>query len=79
MNVGEFPGGLVVRIQLFHCCSPGSIPDLGAEIAHQGAAWPKPKTQNLPIERVIWRELLVQLLQNFALKMSANADISKNS
>ena len=28
----EFPGGLVVRIPGFHCCSLGSIPDGGAEI-----------------------------------------------
>ena len=34
----EFPGGLVVRIQGFHCCIPGSIPGLGTEIPHHMAA-----------------------------------------
>ena len=36
---GEFPGGLVVRIQAFYCCSPGSIPSVGPR-AHKpcGAA-----------------------------------------
>ena len=34
---GEFPG-LVVRNQCFHCCSPGSIPGLGTEMAHQTPA-----------------------------------------
>ena len=28
----EFPGGLVVRIQHFHCYGPGSIPGQGTEI-----------------------------------------------
>ena len=28
----EFPGGLVVRIPSFHCCSLGSVSGLGAEI-----------------------------------------------
>ena len=27
----EFPGGLVVRTQHFHCYGPGSIPGLGIE------------------------------------------------
>ena len=30
--VQEFPGGLVVRIQWFHCCGSGSIPAGGSEI-----------------------------------------------
>ena len=34
----EFPGGLVVRIQHFYCCSPGSIPDPGTEISVPAAA-----------------------------------------
>ena len=33
----EFPGGLVVRIQDFHCCGLDSIP-LGTEIPHQAPA-----------------------------------------
>ena len=36
--VREFPGGLVVRIQSFHLCSPGSVPGLGTEILHKAAA-----------------------------------------
>ena len=34
----EVPGGLVVRIQCFHCCSWSPIPGLGNEILHQAAA-----------------------------------------
>ena len=37
----EFPGGLLVRIQCFHCCSLGSDPGLGTNVAcnlHQAAA-----------------------------------------
>ena len=30
--VREFPGGIVVRTQPFHCCGPGSIPGQGTEI-----------------------------------------------
>ena len=30
---GVFPGGLVVRIQRFHCCDPGSIPGRETEIS----------------------------------------------
>ena len=30
----QFPGGLVIRTQSFHCYSPGSIPGLGTEISH---------------------------------------------
>ena len=29
---GEFPEGPVVRIQLFHCHSPGSIPGWGTKL-----------------------------------------------
>ena len=36
-QIWEFPGGLMVRIQHFHCCGPGSIPGLGTEIPHQAA------------------------------------------
>ena len=32
IKLWEFPGGLVVRIGHFHCCSPGSIPGLGIDI-----------------------------------------------
>lgn len=35
---GEFPDGLVVRIQHIHCCSPGLISGLGTKIPHQAAA-----------------------------------------
>ena len=35
---GEFPAGLVVRIQCFHHCGPGSFPSLGTEIPHQATA-----------------------------------------
>ena len=34
----EFPDGLVIRIQLFHHCEPGSIPGLRTEIPHQADA-----------------------------------------
>ena len=34
----EFPGGLVVRIQCFHCCGLGSIPCLETEISYQATA-----------------------------------------
>ena len=36
---GGLPGGLVVRIQCFHCCIPGSVPHVGPR-AHKpcGAA-----------------------------------------
>ena len=30
--VGEFPGGLAVRILGFYCCVPGSSPGQGPEI-----------------------------------------------
>ena len=33
----DFPGGLVVGILGFHCCSPGSIPGWGTEILQ--ATW----------------------------------------
>lgn len=35
----EFAGGLVVMIQHFHCCNPGSILGLGSEIPHQAIAY----------------------------------------
>ena len=41
----EFPGGLVVRTQHFHCCSPGSIPGLGTEIPHLATAHHTPKNK----------------------------------
>ena len=31
-NLGEFPGGPVVRTQPFHCRGPGSIPDQRTKI-----------------------------------------------
>ena len=37
-----FPGGLVVRIQHFHCHGPGSIPGRGTEIP-QAACSAQPK------------------------------------
>ena len=39
----EFPGGIVVRIQCFHHCGPGSIPGLGTLIPHQAATRCKKK------------------------------------
>ena len=42
--VGEFPGGLVVRILCFHCRGPGSVPGLGTEIPASCAARPKKQT-----------------------------------
>ena len=41
----EFPGGLVVRTQCFHCRGPCSVSGLGAEILHQATAHcgPPPK------------------------------------
>ena len=35
---GEFPAGLVVRIQCFHHCGPGSFPGLETETPHQATA-----------------------------------------
>ena len=32
VHSGEFPGGLVARIQCFHCRGPCSIPSQGTEI-----------------------------------------------
>lgn len=34
----KIPGGLVVTVQHFHRCSPGSTPDLETEIPHQAIA-----------------------------------------
>ena len=39
VNLWEFPGGLWVRIQHFHCCGLGTIPGLGSRIAPQAAAF----------------------------------------
>ena len=39
MELGEFPGGLVVRIPGFHCRGLGSVPGGGIEILQ--AVWPK--------------------------------------
>ena len=36
-NMREFPGGLVVRTQCFHCKGPGSIPGQGTKILQ--AVW----------------------------------------
>ena len=36
-NLGEFPGGPVVRTQHFHCRGPGSIPSRETKILQ--AAW----------------------------------------
>ena len=55
MQVGEFPGGLVVRTRCFHCCDLGSFPGLRTEILHQliqVAAQKKKKKTN-------WYSLLV--------------------
>ena len=38
LTSGEFPGGLMVRAQHFHCCGLGSIPDLGTVIVDQATA-----------------------------------------
>lgn len=32
LKLGEFPGGLIVRIPCFHCRDPGSILSLGTKI-----------------------------------------------
>ena len=42
--LGEFPGGLVVKILGFHCCGLGSISDQGTESLQ--AAWGGQKNQN---------------------------------
>ena len=42
---GEFPGGLVVRIQCCHCCSPVSIPGVGLR-AHKPCGAVKIKKKN---------------------------------
>ena len=35
MNLGEVPGGLVVRTQYLRLWQPGLVPGLGPEIPHQ--------------------------------------------
>ena len=43
-NIREFPGGLVVRILGFHCCSLGSVPGERTEILQ--AMWHSQKQTN---------------------------------
>lgn len=43
-NDGEFPGGLVVRIQHFHYHGLGSVPDWGTDILQ--VVWYAKKRQN---------------------------------
>ena len=50
MVLWECPGGLVVRIQRFHQCGPGSIPGLGIEIKPLHTAIPRPPPPN----KVFW-------------------------
>ena len=45
VNVREFPGGLVVRTQGFHCHGPGSILGLGTVILHQATGGQKRKNK----------------------------------
>ena len=59
----EFPGGLVVKTQCFHCCGPDSIPGLETEIK---LLYPtakdvnmKSKTKRILEKRVIF--LLIKL------------------
>ena len=43
-QIREFPGGLVVRIWCFYCCSLDSIPGLGTEIKNTSSHYmPQPK------------------------------------
>ena len=42
----EFPGGLVVRIQCFHFCCPGSIPGWGTKIPHAAKHGQKKKIED---------------------------------
>ena len=42
--IGEFSGGLAVRVRRFHCCGPGSFPDPGTEILQ--ATWRSQKKKN---------------------------------
>ena len=66
LRPGEFPGGLVVRIQHFHHCSLSSIPDLGTEIPYQAAAHhsrKKKKTKNKkPWVHLFQTHLIIMLL-----------------
>ena len=41
--LGEFPGGLVVRIPGFCCRGPGSIPGWGTESPQAAQVWLKKK------------------------------------
>ena len=45
-KLGEFPGGLVVRILGFHCCGLGSIPGRGTEIPQATCHGQKTKQTN---------------------------------
>ena len=51
MVLWECPGGLVVRIQRFHQCGPGSIPGLGIEIKPQHTAIPSPPPPKIERKR----------------------------
>ena len=58
---GKFLGGLMVRIQCFHCCSPGSIPGVGTEtdpISSHRMPWGKKKKKRKEKKRKeLWCDL----------------------
>ena len=65
--IGEFPGGLVVRILCFYCCSLGSIPGLETEIPHQDTAHSSQKKWVYP-PKSVWKYCL-----RFAYMVSINS------
>ena len=63
--MGEFPGGLVVRIQGFHCCGPGSIPGQETKIPQVAAFGKKKKKKKERKERKMMKELPYQLDEEY--------------
>ena len=82
--MGEFPGGLVVRIPGFHCHGLGSIPGWGTEIPQDMWCGQKKKKSRHPINVNVFsflfstlyvfpcgpRNLLILLFDNYLLSSS---------
>ena len=78
-NLGEFPGGPVVRIQRFHYRGPGSIPGRGTKVLPQ-AAWQGQKKKNQFNSGPSWYLSSVKWVDNdnlYPLTKSCPFDVDK--